>query len=108
MRVDVVNLFSDEIGNPQVPKKLQVLKKHRRHVHWAEAGIALLVLAAVVAAFIFVLPKPTRSLVSIVEKSIAVLPFENLSEDKANAYFAEGVQDEILTRLSKITDLKVI
>ena len=42
------------------------------------------------------------------EKSIAVLPFENLSEDKANAYFAEGVQDEILTRLSKVADLKVI
>jgi len=44
----------------------------------------------------------------IVEKSIAVLPFENRSEDKANAYFADGIQDEILTRLSKIADLKVI
>jgi TolB-like protein/Tfp pilus assembly protein PilF len=46
--------------------------------------------------------------VAIPEKSIAVLPFENLSEEKANAYFAEGIQDEILTRLSKIADLKVI
>jgi TolB-like protein/Flp pilus assembly protein TadD len=45
---------------------------------------------------------------SISEKSIAVLPFENLSEDKANVYFADGIQDEILTRLSKIADLKVI
>jgi TolB-like protein/cytochrome c-type biogenesis protein CcmH/NrfG len=45
---------------------------------------------------------------SISQKSIAVLPFENRSEDKANAYFAEGIQDEILTRLSKIADLKVI
>jgi TolB-like protein/Tfp pilus assembly protein PilF len=45
---------------------------------------------------------------SISEKSIAVLPFENRSEDKANAYFADGIQDEILTRLSKIADLKVI
>ena len=44
----------------------------------------------------------------IPEKSIAVLPFENLSEDKANAYFADGIQDEILTRLAKIADLKVI
>jgi len=42
------------------------------------------------------------------EKSIAVLSFENSSEDKANAYFADGIQDEILTRLSKIADLKVI
>ena len=46
--------------------------------------------------------------VSISEKSIAVLPFENLSSDKENAYFAEGVQDEILSRLAKIADLKVI
>jgi TolB-like protein/Flp pilus assembly protein TadD len=44
----------------------------------------------------------------IPDKSIAVLPFENLSEDKGNAYFAEGVQDEILTRLAKVADLKVI
>ena len=42
------------------------------------------------------------------EKSIAVLPFENLSEEKANAFFADGVQDEILTDLAKIADLKVI
>jgi TolB-like protein/Flp pilus assembly protein TadD len=49
---------------------------------------------------------PTGS--AIPEKSIAVLPFENLSDDKANAYFAEGIQDEILTRLSKIAALKVI
>src|SRR5436190_3930363 len=45
---------------------------------------------------------------SISEKSIAVLPFENLSDDKSNAYFADGIQDEILTRLSKIADLRVI
>src|SRR5947207_6905460 len=108
VHVGVTNLYSDEVGNPQLPKKFQTLQKHRSHVRWAEAAIALLVLAAVVAAFIFVLRKPTRSLLSIAEKSIAVLPFENLSEDKANAYFADGIQDEILTRLSKIADLKVI
>ena len=51
-------------------------------------------------------PSPTRS--EIPEKSIAVLPFDNLSDDKANAYFAEGIQDEILTRLAKVADLKVI
>jgi TolB-like protein/Flp pilus assembly protein TadD len=45
---------------------------------------------------------------TIPQKSIAVLPFENLSDDKSNAYFADGVQEEILTRLSKIADLKVI
>lgn len=63
---------------------------------FARASPALAVKAAVVPA------------VAIPEKSIAVLPFENLSEDKANAYFADGIQDEILTRLAKIGDLKVI
>ena len=52
--------------------------------------------------------KPLAQAPAIPEKSIAVLPFENRSEDKANAYFADGIQDEILTRLSKIADLKVI
>jgi TolB-like protein/class 3 adenylate cyclase/Tfp pilus assembly protein PilF len=107
-RVGVTNLHSDEVGNPQLPKKFVALKKHRSHVRWAEAAIGVLVLGAIVAAFIFLLRKPTRAVLNIAEKSIAVLPFENLSEDKANAYFAEGIQDEILTRLSKIADLKVI
>src|SRR5438094_301015 len=52
--------------------------------------------------------KPKPETPAIPEKSIAVLPFENRSEEKANAYFADGIQDEILTRLSKIADLKVI
>src|SRR5437899_4024235 len=52
--------------------------------------------------------QPISHASAIAEKSIAVLPFENRSEEKANAYFAEGIQDEILTRLSKIADLKVI
>src|SRR2546430_2571473 len=108
MRVAIANLYSDQVGNPQLPKKFVALKKHRTHVRWAEAAIGFLVLAAIVAAFILLLRKPTRALLNIAEKSIAVLPFENLSEDKANAYFAEGIQDEILTRLSKIADLKVI
>jgi TolB-like protein len=106
--VGVTNLYSDEVGNPQLPKKFLALKKHRSRVRWAEVAIALLMLAAIVAAFVFVLRKPTRSTLSVAEKSIAVLPFENLSEEKANAFFADGVQDEILTNLARIADLKVI
>ena len=52
-RVSVTNLYSDEVGNPQLPKKFLALKKHRSHVGWAEVAIALLVLAAVIAAFLF-------------------------------------------------------
>ncbi len=108
VRVHVVNLYSDEIGNPQLPKKLQAAKKRRARVRWAEVTVALLVLAVILAAFVLLLRKPTRSPLAIMEKSIAVLPFENLSRDPDNAYFADGIQDEILTRLSKIADLKVI
>src|SRR5216117_2685663 len=93
VRVGVTNLYSDEVGNPQLPKKFQALQKHHSHVRWAEVAIALLVLAAVVAAFLFVLRRPMRSALSVAEKSVAVLPFENLSSDKENAYFADGVQD---------------
>src|SRR6266702_4066145 len=71
------------------------------------AGIAALCLAALAGLYLRQ-PKTVPQAASIPEKSIAVLPFENRSEEKANAYFAEGIQDEILTRLSKIADLKVI
>jgi TolB-like protein/Tfp pilus assembly protein PilF len=71
--------------------------------------------AIIIAAAIVILFKFGRneigvatSLASIPEKSIAVLPFQNLSDDKSNAYFTDGIQDEILTRLSKIAALKVI
>jgi TolB-like protein/Flp pilus assembly protein TadD len=107
-RVGVVNFYDDEVGNPQVPKKFQALKAHRARVRCAEVAAGLLVLAAIAAAFIFFLRRPTPSGLAITEKSIAVLPFENLSEDKANAYFADGTQNEILTKLAGIGDLKVI
>src|SRR5262249_22664661 len=68
-------------------------------------GVLLMVIAMLVVGRI---PFYRQTGESISQKSIAVLPFENRSEEKANAYFADGIQDEILTRLSKIADLKVI
>jgi serine/threonine-protein kinase len=79
-RVHIVNLFTEELGNPDVPEKFRP-------------------------------PKETQTgpgSPAIQEKSIAVLPFRNLSSDKKNAYFADGIQDVILTDLAKIADLKVI
>src|SRR5437879_8540804 len=67
------------------------------------------VLLLVIAVFAYQRFGPGQKVaVETPEKSIAVLPFENRSEDRANAYFADGIQDEILTRLAKIADLKVI
>ena len=108
MQVAIVNLWSDDVGNRQLPQKFQALKKQRARVRWAEVAAALLLLAGIAAAFVLVSKKSGKSTSNVPEKSIAVLPFENRSEEKANAYFAEGIQDEILTRLSKIADLKVI
>ncbi|MEY2526484.1 MAG: hypothetical protein QOE73_1255, partial [Verrucomicrobiota bacterium] len=105
MRVSIVNLYADEVGNPQLPKKFQAFKKHRAQMRWAITTAALLALAV---ALVVVSKKSARSTSTIPEKSIAVLPFENLSEDKSNAYFADGIQDEILTKLASIADLKVI
>ena len=89
-------------------------RQHSRGGVW----IAVVVVAATLSLGLFFLgrysagratPQVTEAPTSVTpQKSIAVLPFENLSEEKANAFFADGVQDEILTDLSKIADLKVI
>jgi serine/threonine protein kinase len=77
------------------------IKRHKRGVLFTL--VSALAAAAVAYSFFFAAPAQLPN-----KKSIAVLPFENLSEEKSNAYFADGIQDEILTRLSKIADLKVI
>ena len=107
-RVAIVNLYADQVGNPQLPKTFQALKKHTARVRWTTTAAVLLALAAIVAGIVVFSRYRFRSTLAAPEKSIAVLPFENLSEEKENAFFADGVQDEILTDLAKIADLKVI
>src|SRR5438132_12793606 len=120
VRVHVVNLYTEELGNPELPEKFSRVPPVEAAVtaatppsiskpaarRWALIGAAGLIIASVTIGFLIFRPK--RSPPVIAEKSIAVLPFENLSRDPDNAYFADGIQDEILTRLSKIADLKVI
>jgi adenylate cyclase len=116
VRVSVVNLHTAELGNPAVPKKLKAARvaaaaARRKRVAFRWLSLGVLLLLAVIALIGFLLFRYRRLSATgelpVPQKSIAVLPFENRSEDKANAYFAEGIQDEILTRLSKIADLKV-
>src|SRR6266513_367479 len=107
VRVSVTNLYSDEVGNPNLPGKLRAFKKHHARVRWAAVAIGLLVLGAVVAAFMIVSRRPTTSPTAIPEKSIAVLPFVDMSEDKANAYFSDGISEELLNLLAKIPQLQV-
>jgi len=108
MQVSIVNLHADQVGNPQLPKKFQALKKHRARMRWAATTMALLALAAIVAGITMFSRYRVRSTLAASEKSIAVLPLENLSDEKENAYFADGIQDELLSNLAKIKDLKVI
>ena len=128
--VSVVNLYADIVGNPAPPARFKAVApavaaptspKPKRGIPWHEMVlVALLLIGLVVAAIFFVshrAPQQTRSAVPIPpspaaaalpQKSLAVLPFENLSEDKANEFFTNGVQDEILSHLAKVADLKVI
>jgi TolB-like protein/class 3 adenylate cyclase/Tfp pilus assembly protein PilF len=144
VRVSVVNLYTEDHGNPEVPQKFVqarhkaapvpvAAEKPRTSRSWIIATAALVLIAALaVGGYLLsrrsvpagsnhqtvrgetevaepgrppsALPAPA----AVPEKSIAVLPFENMSDEKQNAYFTDGVQDEILTNLARIADLKVI
>ena len=126
LRINIVNLCKDNVGNPNLPEKLKRRKRWKQNTDatvrpviapgWSKSALttAFILSAIVVAitlAILFGYGRLTRSgnaTAIVPEKSIAVLPFENRSEEKANSYFADGIQDEILTRLAKISDLKVI
>src|SRR5438874_5882374 len=84
MRVGIANLYSDQVGNPQLPKKFKALKKHSTRMRWAAMIAALLVLAAIVAGVAMFSRNRVPSTLAAPEKSIAAPPFANRSEDKAN------------------------
>src|SRR6266404_259571 len=117
VRIHAVNFYTNDVGNPEVPGKFKTARAAAAKARpksvvqkWALIGALVLILIGV-GAFLFwqrQKPKTTAITPAIPEKSIAVLPFGNLSRDPDNAYFVDGIQDEILMRLSKIADLKVI
>jgi len=131
LRLHLFNLYKDDLGNPQVPEKLR--RRRRKETsdvfrpviftRRTKMFVIVVLLGSAVALLIGSLllshraplsgvapvnSAKTGAWASIPEKSIAVLPFQNLSDQKENIYFAEGVQDEILTGLAKVADLKVI
>jgi TolB-like protein/cytochrome c-type biogenesis protein CcmH/NrfG len=97
---------------PEGLKRTEFADKLPKRPSGNRVWLYVVVLAGALSVSLFFLGRYTapiqRGAAGAAEKSIAILPFENLSEEKGNAYFAEGVQDEILTRLAKIADLKVI
>ncbi len=135
VRIHLFNLYTGELGNPELPEKFRHGRGRKRLLpksisksavslvkgRWALIAAVLTMIGALAIGIAFFLPRSRDKSASISisksspfpapeipEKSIAVLPFENRSDDKQNAYFADGVQDEILTDLAKIADLRVI
>ena len=135
LRLHLVNLCKDNLGNPHLPEKLKRGKRWKQAAfpvrpvsapRWSKSVLLIAICGSAVALAVSFLTlfhraSPTTASVSpqataiattagsaFPEKSIAVLPFESLSAEKENAYFADGVQDEILTLLAKIGDLKII
>jgi len=130
--VSVVNLYADVVGNPAPPAKFKPAAapvrvagtpKPKQGMPWHEVALVALVLIGLISGGIFFFHHRTPqqantaatsaspsapAVAAVPEKSLAVLPFENLSEDKANQFFTNGVQDEILSHLAKVADLKVI
>jgi TolB-like protein/Tfp pilus assembly protein PilF len=130
-RLHVVNFYNREVGNSALPSKFAAAKRpaptppaKKSLINRNRLAITVLIIAAFGIGFLMfrivgtdrraVQARSTNEGLSrgaslpIPKKSIAVLPFENLSSDKENAYLADGIQEEILTRLAKIADLKVI
>ena len=132
LHLHLFNLHKDDLGNPQVPEKLRRRSSKQTSSairpltarRWQKIALVVAVMGSAAALLIGSLAvfykaslsgsiRPAKWAIpgawaGIPEKSIAVLPFENLSDEKENIYFADGVQDEILTGLAKVADLKVI
>jgi len=105
VRVGLVNLYSNEFGNPATPKKLKDFRKRRVRARFV-VGLSIAA-ALAIGTGLFVLRKRSTSFANISENSIAVLPFVNMSDDKEQGYFSDGISEELLNLLSKIPQLKV-
>jgi TolB-like protein len=117
VKIDVASFYNDDVGNAELPEKFKQARERttradrvavtRRRKRVLLTAALLLAVASSLGLWTFFHRSSLRAF-PISDKSIAVLPFENLSKDEENAFFAGGVQDEILTNLAKIADLKVI
>jgi TolB-like protein/Tfp pilus assembly protein PilF len=120
--VSLVNLATETVGNAAVPEKVQRARRYqtlvarkKRNRQIGIAGLLLVVALSAGGLWWWAKRAPVSAMAStaaattpVTAKSIAVLPLENLSDDKENAFFADGIQDDVLTSLAKIKDLKVI
>ena len=115
VRLHLVNLYAESLGNAALPQKFQQTTPkpaadkpaRRSSVGWV-AALLLVALLAAGAAFYFISHRPATKGAAIPEKSIAVLPLLNSTGDPANEYFSDGISEEFISSLSRLSDLKVI
>ena len=110
----MASLYGPDAGNATVPRKLQQqrLVRRRRRVIWL-TGLAVLILSSGIGTWAWqrhgrLLRQAAAEAAAQGEKSVAVLPFENLSSEKDDAFFADGIQDDVLTTLGKVKKFPVI
>jgi adenylate cyclase len=102
VRIDVVNFYRDGIGNPKLPNKFRLFHQRRARARWIAITAALLLLSGIIAAFVIASKKS-----AVPGKSIAVLPFLNMSGDKGDEYLSDGMTEELLNVLAKVKGLRV-
>jgi TolB-like protein/class 3 adenylate cyclase len=115
VKLDLVNFFNVEVGNELLPEKVKqaaranrlVVSRRRKRI-FIGAALFMATVSCIGVWLFFHRSASQIAALPISDKSIAVLPLENLSDEKENAYFADGIQDELLSNLAKIKDLKVI
>src|SRR5216684_4158070 len=107
VKLQVVNLCTDEAGNRALPAKLRAQRQGVARTRWILLATSLALLAVVVAAFVVVSRRAARSSSTAPEKSIAVLPFVDMSEKKDQEYFADGLSEELIGMLTTVPELKV-
>ena len=107
VRLGVVNLYNHEVGNPQLPNKFRVLAQRRSRTRWSAIAITLLLLSGMIAASIVISRKSATPTSTVPGKSIAVLPFVNMSADKDDEYLSDGMTEELINVLAKVPGLRV-
>ncbi len=109
IRLDIVNLYTENVGNAAIPKKIAEAKRNAaRRAKFRVFVLALGILIVGVALFLLQRAKSTKLSSGAPEKSIAVLPFMDLSQAKDQEYFCDGMSEEILDALAKVEGLRVV
>ena len=106
VRLGIANLYRDDVGNPQLPKKVRASRQRQSRKRWGAIAAALILL--VIAGAVFLFFSRAKSIIAAPLRSVAVIPLVNTSGDPNDEYFSDGLSEELIAVLAKIPGLKVI